>query len=195
MSERRSMSDRRSFFRIDENIALEYREVSEKTTQEQEPEALYPDAVTFALYSEMKKIDNENAALLFQLKNDNRTLGEYLHNMNRKIDLLGQQLMAEHKPAALTHLTRQVNLSEGGIAFGSIKPIQKDDFIALRMTFLPSYAGVVVFAKITRCELCNAGDYQIGAKFVGARDAQLQIIGQQIMRAQMADRRQQHIQD
>ncbi len=185
------MSERRSSFRIDENIALEYREVEESQLQSREPESFFDNSGAVALYGEIKRLDNDNAQLLFQIKNGNRALGDYLHNLNRKIELLSQQLMAEHKPPALTSITRQVNLSEGGIAFGSAKPIPANSHIALRMTFLPSYAGLIVFAKIIRCELCKAGDYQIAAKFHHLRDAQLHIIGQQIMRAQMADRRSQ----
>lgn len=188
------MSERRSFFRINENIALEYREVDDAVALHGEPEQLYADAVTSGLHAELKKIDSENAALLFQLKNENRTLGEYLHNLNRKIDVLGQQLMSEHMPPALTQLPSQVNLSEGGIAFGSVKPITQNSYIALRMTFLPGHAGVIVFARVVRCEPGESGDYQIAATFIRVKDAQLQVIGQQIMRAQMADRRQ-HIRD
>src|SRR5690606_27316013 len=189
------MSERRSFFRIDESIALEYREVDERTANREEAEKVYPDSASVVLHSELKKIDSDNAQLLFQLKNGNRALGEYLHNLNRKIELLAQRLLAEHKPPALTDITRQVSLSEGGIAFGSAKPIAKNSYIALRLTFLPSYAGLIIFAKIIRCELCKAGDYQIAAKFHRARAAQLHIIGQQIMRAQMADRRLQQAKD
>lgn len=182
---------RRSYFRIDENIALEYKEVDPHTADHEEPETIYPDSASIALHGELKKIDSENSQLLYQLKSSNRALGDYLHNLNRKIELLAQQVMSEHKPPALTQITRQVNLSEGGIAFGSAKPIAQDSYIALRLTFLPSYAGLIVFAKIIRCELCKAGDYQIAAKFHRAKEAQLHIVGQQIMRAQLADRRQQ----
>ena len=139
--------------------------------------------------AELKKIDSDTAQLLYQIKDNNRALGEYLHNINRKIELLTQRLMAEHKPAALTRITRQVNLSEGGIAFGCEKPIAQQSFIAMRLTFLPSYAGLILFAKVIRCELSSAGDYQIAAKFHRINDSQQQLIGQQIMRAQMAERR------
>lgn len=183
------MSERRSFFRIDESIALEYKEVDETTVNAQTAESLYHDAADIKLYSELKKIDSDTAQLLYQIKDGNRALGEYLHNMNRKIELLGQRLMAEHRPPALTHITKQVNLSEGGIAFGCERPIEKNGFIAMRLTFLPSYAGLIIFAKVIRCELSSAGDYQIAAKFIRANATQQQLIGQQIMRAQMADKR------
>lgn len=189
------MSERRSYFRIDESIAVEYKAVDEQTANAGEAERVYPDSAAIALQAELKKIDSDNGQLLYQLKNTNRALGDYLHNLNRKIELLAQQLLTEHKPPALTDITRQVSLSEGGIAFGSAKPIAQHTYVALRLTFLPSYVGLIIFAKIIRCELCKAGDYQIAAKFYRPRDAQLRIIGQQIMRAQMADRRQQQAQD
>ena len=100
------MSERRSFFRIDESIALEYKEVDERTANTSEPESLYQDAADIKLYAELKKIDSDAAQLLYQIKDSNRALGEYLHNINRKIELLTQRLMAEHKPAALTRITR-----------------------------------------------------------------------------------------
>ncbi len=183
------MSERRSFFRIDESIALEYKEVDDKTTSTREAESLYHDAADIKLHAELKKIDSETAQLLYQIKDRDRALGEYLYNLNRKIELLTQRLMAEHKPPALTRITRQVNLSEGGISFGCEKPIGANQFIAMRLTFLPSYAALVAYAKVIRCELDKAGDYQIAAKFHHLNGGQQQMIGQQIMRAQMADKR------
>lgn len=183
------MSERRSYFRIDESIALEYKEVDEQTANNGEAESLYHDAADSKLYAELKKIDSDTAQLLYQIKDSNRALGEYLYNINRKIELLSQRLMAEHRPPALTRITRQVNLSEGGIAFGCEKPIASNTFIAMRLTFLPSYAGLILFAKVIRCELGSAGDYQIAAKFHRTNNSQQQVIGQQIMRAQMADKR------
>ena len=183
------MSERRSFFRINESIALEYKEVDEKIVNSSDPDNLYADAAGIRLYGELKRIDNDAAQLLFQIKDSNRVLGEYLHNLNRKIDLLSQHVMAEHKPPALTQKISQVNLSEGGISFGCEKPIQKDHFVAMRLTFLPSYAGLIIFAQVIRCDPDPDGDYQIAAKFLNINNAQQQLLGQQIMRAQMADRR------
>jgi len=59
----------------------------------------------------------------------------------------------------------------------------------MRLVFLPSNAGLVVFAKIIRCEPSNTGEYQIAAKFHRINDTQQHLIGQQIMRAQMAEKR------
>lgn len=183
------MSERRSFFRIDETIALEFKKVDELAANKSEPEALFSNANSLKLYSELKKIDAENAQFMFQIKELSRPLAEYLHNLNRKIELLGQQLMADQKPQPPSKTIKQVNLSEGGIAFGSSGELKVDDYIALRIVFLPSNAGLILFAKIIRCDSSNTGEFQVAAKFHRITELQQQLIGQQIMRAQMAEKR------
>jgi hypothetical protein len=59
----------------------------------------------------------------------------------------------------------------------------------MRLVFLPSNAGLTVFAKVIRCEPNNGGEFQLGAKFHRITETHQQLIGQQIMRAQMAEKR------
>lgn len=188
------MSERRSFFRIDETIALEFKPVDEQTANTGQSDALFSNANSLKLYSELRKLDTENAQFLYQVKELSRPLAEYLHNLNRKIELIGQEVMADQKPLPPSKTIRSVNLSEGGIAFGSSTAVNLGQYIAMRLVFLPSNAGLTVFAKIIRCETSNGGEYQLGAKFHRITDSQQQLIGQQIMRAQMAEKRraQQH---
>lgn len=183
------MSERRSYFRIDDTIALEFKVIDEATANKGQAETLFNNANSLKLYSELKKIDADNAQFLFQIKELSRPLAEYLHNLNRKIELLGQALMADQKPLPPSKTIRQVNLSEGGIAFGSATGLNVGDYIGLRIVFFPSNAGLTLFARIIRCEPSNGGEFQVSAKFYRINDLQQQLIGQQIMRAQMAEKR------
>lgn len=183
------MSERRSFFRIDESIALECKVIDASAVQSGQPEAFFNNNHSLKLYSELKKIDSENMQYLHDIKEISRPLGEYLHNLNRKIELLGQELRAEQMPQPPSKTLKQVNLSEGGISFGSSNAIQASLFIALHMIFLPSRAGLVVFAKVIRCEPTENGEFQIAAGFHNINEIQQQLIGQQIMHAQMAEKR------
>ena len=183
------MSERRSYFRIDESIALEYKSVSEMVANTAAPELQFPNTASLKLHAELRKIDGENSLLFHQIRESNRAIAEYLHNLNRKIELISQQLTMEQKPPPPAKTIRQVNLSEGGIAFGSSQDIEANSFIALRLIFLPSNTGLVIFAKIIRCEPSNTGEFQIAAKFHRINDTQQHLIGQQIMRAQMAEKR------
>lgn len=187
--EEQVMSERRSYFRIDESIAIEFKETEEITANTAAPELQFPDTRSLKFFSELRKIDNDNAQLFHQIKETSRALGDYLHNLNRKIDLISQQLMADSKPPPPSKSIKQVNLSEGGIAFGSSRAVAPNAFIALRLIFLPSNSGLVIFAKVIRCEANNSGEFQIAAKFHRITDTHQQLIGQQIMRAQMAERR------
>lgn len=189
------MSERRSYFRIDETIALEFKPVDEQTANKSQPESLFSNANSLKLYTELKKIDTDNAQFLFQVKEMSRPLAEYLHNLNRKIELLGQEIMADQKPSPPSKTIKQVNLSEGGIAFGSANSVLVGDYIGLRIIFLPSNAGLLLFARIIRCEPSNTGEFQLAAKFHRITDLQQQLIGQQIMRAQMAEKRRLHERD
>lgn len=163
--------------------------IDEVTATKGQAESLFSNANSLKLYSELKKIDADNAQYLFQIKELSRPLAEYLHNLNRKIELLGQELMADQKPLPPSKTIRQVNLSEGGIAFGSTNSFNAGDYIGLRIVFFPSNAGLILFAQIIRCEASNSGEFQISAKFHRITDVQQQLIGQQIMRAQMAEKR------
>ena len=113
------MNERRSYFRIDESIALEFREVNEITANTAAPELQFPNTASLKLYAELRKLDAENAQLFHQIRDSNRSIAEYLQNLSRKIDLVSQELMAENKPQPPAKTIKQVNLSEGGIAFGS----------------------------------------------------------------------------
>lgn len=183
------MSERRSFFRIDETIALEFKLVDEQVADSGQSEVLFSNANSLKLYGELRKIDSENAQYLYQIKELSRPLAEYLHNLNRKIELIGQQLMSDQKPQPPSKTIRTVNLSEGGIAFGSSNAVEIGQYIAMRLVFLPSNAGLTVFAKVIRCEPNNSGEFQLGAKFHRITESHQQLIGQQIMRAQMAEKR------
>ena len=86
--------------------------------------------------------------------------------------------MADQKPLPPSKSIRQVNLSEGGIAFGSSNSLTAGQSIVMRLVFLPSNAGIIVFAKVIRCESSNGGEFQVATKFHRITDIQQQLIGQ-----------------
>lgn len=183
------MSERRRFFRIDDYVRLTYQTVSRESLERVQPESLFPDAGILSLQAELKKLDSESAQLLFQIKDQDRRLGDYLHLLNRKIELVSQQLMADRAPDDASTVRREVNLSEGGVAFSNATALEEGQFLALHLLFLPSYAGVVLFAQVARCEAQHNGQFNIAANFHQPSSSQKQFLSQQIMRAQMADKR------
>jgi len=183
------MPERRLSFRIDDYIDLECRQVDPDTAARTPVENLFPGSAALKVYAELKKIDSETAQLLFQIKDRDRHLADYLHLLNRKIDLLAQQLISEPSAQKRSGQRRSVNISEGGIAFDHDQALEKNHLVALNLVFLPTFVGVPVYALVTRCEPGRNGRWEIAAEFHQASEAQQQLISQQIMRAQMADKR------
>jgi len=181
--------ERRDYFRIRDNVSLEYQTVDNHTANNSEPATLFPESATLGLFAEFRRIDKEASQLLYTINEQNRQIAEYLSCINRKIDLLTQQLIAENKDTGLDQVT-QVNLSEGGIAFECAKPLYKGSFIALKLLFLPAYVGVSVFAQIIRCEAVGDNKaYKVAAKFHRIDEQQRQLLSKQILQAQMAAKR------
>lgn len=183
------MNERRSTFRINETIALEFKQVADTTVNSSTAELEFPSSTPLKLFNELRRLDNENALLFHQIRVSNRQIAEYLLNLNRKIDLLSQEVLKESATSPDTGDIKQVNLSEGGIAFGTKTFVSENSHIALKLTFLPSHAVVAVYANVTRCTKMPHGEYQVAARFCNINESQQQIIGQHIMKRQMAERR------
>lgn len=181
--------DRRHYFRIDDYIDLEYLEVKPETVADTPAENLFPGNAALKVYAELKKIDSEASQLLYQIKDRDRQLADYLYLFNRKLDLLTQQLITEPRAHKRPGTHREVNISEGGIAFSNEEPLEHNQIIALNLTFLPTFVGAAVYAQVSRCEPSRNAHWEIAAEFYNPTEAQQQLISQQIMRAQMADKR------
>ncbi|WP_111641920.1 PilZ domain-containing protein [Marinimicrobium alkaliphilum] len=185
--------DRRTYFRIDEHVALSFEPVSAQTAAERSADEFFPGSAVLRLHAELKRVDAEAAQLILPVKEQSRALGDYLHLLDRKIELLTQHLMADQQKVPLK--PRPVNLSDNGIAFGNPEPLESGQHLALHITFLPSHAGVVLFAEVVRCEPDPINGWQIAAEFQHITSQQQQLISQQIMRAQLAEKRRQHDED
>lgn len=184
------MSERRLYFRIDDYLDLEYLAVEEDTLRHTPAENLFPGSAALKTYAELKKIDSEASQLFYQIKDRDRQVADYLYLLNRKMDLIAQQLISEPRLRG-AHGTdqRQVNISEGGLAFSNHEALKAGQPLALNLTFLPTYVGLAIYARVARCEPVRTGGYEIAAEFETLTDAQQHLLSQQIMRAQMAEKR------
>lgn len=185
------MSERRLYFRIDDYVDIEYLTVDEQTRQRAPAEHLFPGSGALKTYAELKRIDSEATQLFYQIKDKDRQIADYLYLLNRKIDLLGQELISEprrHRSASSQN-DQRVSISEGGVAFTHTRPIETGQLLALNLTFLPTYVGLALYAHVTRCEPVHTGLYEIAAEFESLSETQQQLLSQQIMRVQLAEKR------
>ncbi len=180
--------ERRSFFRINQDIVLDYRVVEAYTANHEDAGSLFQASPLSELLSALRRIDAESGQLLHSITENNRQIADYLGNINRKIELLTQHMLMQDSGNQQL-VTTSVNLSEGGIAFATEKPVYKGSFLALRLLFLPSYVSVVVFAQVVRSETGKDERHQLAAKFHRLQEQQAQVLSRQIMQAQLEAKR------
>ncbi len=181
------MSDKRNYFRVHDEVILDYRVVDADTCENSEPSLLFEDNGLLQLFSKMQEIDKEGQLLLHALSDNNRQLTDYLKLLNKKLDLISQQFVAQTVSQQQSQ-TRSINLSEGGISFNADKAIYKDTYLALRIIFLPAYTGITCFAKVIRSESLDQTT-RLAAKFIHLPEATDKLLARQIMDIQRLARR------
>ena len=98
--------DRREYYRIDDQIALQIRLQGSKNEE---------DSLLFNLLGDLHLLEYEAQPLLRSVGETDRALSSYLKVINKRIDLLGQ-VLAQNLLKDIGPV-RDVSLSESGLAF------------------------------------------------------------------------------
>lgn len=183
--------ERRSFFRVNSELALSYQPTDAYSVEHEKAEDQFEnDAAALSVFSELQRLNHEASTLLSGISEKSRQLADYLAIQNKKIDVLAHSFLSSDYMAKEVQ-PAHVNLSEGGLAFNSSKALYKGSYLALRMMFIESYTVVVCYARVIRCEEKAPDSYQIALKFTGLHELQQQILSKNIFQAQLRSRRRQ----
>jgi len=169
--------ERREYYRITDRIALQIGP-AESASGETAP--------LFALLSELHQLEFESRHLLRNLDDRDRAVAACLSLVHKRLDLLGQAVTWNLLHDSGT--TREVVLSEGGLAFVEAEPLALGARLDLRMILPPQGLGLQVLAEVTSCQRV-AGGYEIGTSFVELEDAQRQLLARHVLRQQARGRR------
>lgn len=174
--------ERREYYRIEDRVALEIIPAGQGDAAAQG--SLAP---LFGLLGELHQLDFEAQHLLRQIAENNRTLANYLKVQNRRIELLGQALAQD----LLKDLgpSRPVILSEGGISFAHDQALAENMPLTLKLVLLPQGLGLLLEARVTRCQPQEDGRYEISLEFEALTDAQRQLLARHILQKQALERR------
>lgn len=177
--------ERREYYRIEDRIALE---ISPLPAADASATELLQDASPlFNLLSELHLSEFESQHLLRQLSDTDRTLSAFLKAQNKRIDLLSQVLA--HTIMGKLGAPRPVILSEGGLEFASTTAYTPGTLLDLKMALPPQALGLLLRARVTHCDLSDAGQFEIGSEFVDISDAQRQLLARYILQKQQLERR------
>ena len=180
-----SDSEKRSFFRINSELAFNYNGVDLYTVENEKADSLFiSDTQTVTFYSELQRLNSESSSLLSNVGEMNRPLADYLNILNKKVDLLSRHFIAERNVSDDIEPTL-VNLSEGGIAFVARKALYKGSYLALKLVFMDTFSIMTCFGRVIRSDEKSKGEHQVAIKFLRMSDANLQMLSKQLFRAQL----------
>ena len=169
-------SDRREFFRIDDDVIFDVQPVDSETAQKSDPND-YGEGPTWRVLEALAAIDHKAQQAAAKLTPENQA---YLTLLNNKIDLIARHTIFSH----YQHLPKtRISLCEDGIAFKSPRMLYKGSFVQLRIIFLPRFVPIIAFAQIIRCE-SRDNSYNVAAKFFRLDASQQQLIAQTLIKAQ-----------
>ena len=139
-------NERRRFFRIDDEIGLEYYLVSEDEYSNA-PELLSQlKQSAFSLSAEFFTLNNEHNTTLNSIRNTHPEIAEYLEIINKKIDSISTHFL-EDEIDDLDENIHTVNLSASGIAFKCNEKINDAQAVKLRLILLPEKIGITVYGR------------------------------------------------
>lgn len=184
MSSPETANERRSFYRVDQDVIFDYKQIDVHTVETKDAEEVFDGGAAMYLIGELRRIDRDTQQLLKLISDKQRLVADYLTKLNTKVDLIARHSMFSANPG---NQASRLNISEGGVAFRGKKMLYVGNFLVLRMIFLPSYTPVIVFAKVIRCE-SDGDSFRVAATFHNLQDHDRQELARQVMKAQVSSR-------
>ncbi|UTF60924.1 PilZ domain-containing protein [Gilvimarinus sp. DA14] len=176
------MDERREYFRIDVEARIDLA-ITQDSARQQDPASYFSQSGVLHTLAELKKLDGEGLQVQQQIKDNDRALGEYLHLLSRKVDILALYCLSSS--AESLGDTQTVTISEGGLDFTYPQQVDAGSPVALMLVFTQPPMAIALHARAVRCEPDPTTGFTIAAEFHYQNSAQRQQISQQIMRAQM----------
>lgn len=173
-----SNEDKRDFYRIEDQLALDYRVIDGPALADAQF-----GSPQFQMLSELQVLEQESQHLLRQLGERDRSLGAYLKIMNKRIELIARTLVSQAADTPTQKLP--VTLSEGGMSFAATEPLEPEVWLALRVVLMPTPLGLVIPARVLRCDPGqDSGSWTIGVSFEALSDPERQLLAKHILQKQ-----------
>jgi hypothetical protein len=184
------MTEKRKFFRIQQEVIFSFRAVSNDSMHQCSADQHFDHATTYGLFAQFQQLDNDSNAILQNIRQDNSEVGQYLEVLNKKINLLSQQMLAKEAVSVNDRVTGRIDLSQGGIGFTTTDPLATESWIAIKLVFIPAYTAILSYGQITRSQKLDDGSYLIGARFHQLNDEEQRVIAKQVIDTQIIQKQQ-----
>ena len=179
------MSDeRREYFRIDDEIALDYRLISEDEADQLQERMRSRLVDRFTAASSFAATTRQMAHVIHKVQTESPELARCLQAIDHKLNMIAQLFVSEEM-GLNQQPSREVNLSAGGVAFRAQHEIKVGSTLELRMVLFPSLVGILTISRVIHCErTSDAGGqfpWQVAVEYEHLREADRELLVRHIM--------------
>jgi hypothetical protein len=180
-------AERREYFRVEDRLILRYRVVPRDAMLHAPAERHFNNSEIFELLRELRHIDHEHNNVLRSIAEQNRDLGLYLKNVNRKIELVANAL-ATLDQQQQGQAPTLASVSESGIAFVAEPKLEVGAIVALEIVLLPQHTALALYGEVVMNR--DQPPARSVVTFLKLREGDRQILARHILQVQIAARRQ-----
>ncbi|MDQ2695447.1 MAG: PilZ domain-containing protein [Pseudomonadota bacterium] len=179
--------DRRTFFRIDDQVALTYRRLADGDPECALQELQQRVTDSFNLAAAFAGIGQETRLLHQQISQELPSVALYLDALERKLEVLAQIVLRRNADAGEKDI-RPVNLSAGGMEFQTGEILPPGSLLELRFVVFPSHVAIAAGARVARCD-ADAGPggerlWHVGVEFLYLRESDRQFLVRHVLNRQ-----------
>ncbi len=189
------MDERRRYYRITDNVILNYREVSAEVMAHGIEQLKTNRMGRAQLQSALLGMDVRLQELITQIGRAREDFAEVLDLMNKKVSLLERMINAwmddrETEPV-IENAPSEVTLSAGGLSFEASAPFELGAHLELELVLLPSYQYIKAYGDVVSAgeHESRQGYHRIAVNFDWIREEDREEIIQQVFRKQAEDLR------
>ena len=183
MTDNQKHAERREYFRIKNWIIINFEPIDSIQDAPDLDGSGAKSSPRISLLQELSRLENENQAYLGSLTDKQSQLGNYLINMNKKMELL-TRFVIESLSGDQNEL-REVDISGGGIRFKSLTPQPIDQLLTLEIVLVPECVGILAYGRVVDCKkLEDTPHHEIALVFVKLREADRDAIVKHVFKIQ-----------
>lgn len=175
MSKTEINQERREYFRIKNWIIINHECVDSTQENTQLDEQMVRSTPRIKLLQELTKIGDDNQEYLGSLSDKHSQLGDYLINLNKKVELLTRFVIQslDHDHQDLT----EVDISGGGIRFKTHDSFEIDQLVKLEIVLVPECIGFIAYGRAVDCKPVENSDlFDVALIFVKLKESDREAI-------------------
>ncbi|WP_271273978.1 PilZ domain-containing protein [Aliamphritea hakodatensis] len=177
--------ERREYYRISENVSLDFQVISEQEMQASSLPTQFKVSPFFTLLSQLQELDTDTTHLLRKIAQKDPAMGTFLEVTTNKIDAIAKTI-ASHGIEFDDIQTQEINLSEGGLSFDTQRQVNSGEYLALKLVFQEACIGLLLYGKVlySTANEDDSGSSNIGIQFFRMPESSRMIIARHIIALQ-----------